>query len=96
MKYWPVNEMRGFEIVEQLERIGNNYDKTIAQTALNWLLCRPAISSVIIGARNAHQLTDNAGASGWQLSADDILYLDNLSKPVIPYPLWHQMYSDER
>ena len=96
MKYWPVNEEKGYEIVEQLERIGNNYNKTIAQTALNWLLSKAAISSIIIGARNTQQLNDNAGASGWQLSTDDIQFLDKISQPVIPYPLWHQMYSDER
>jgi aryl-alcohol dehydrogenase-like predicted oxidoreductase len=96
MKFWPVDEEKGFEIVEQLERIGNNYDKTIAQTALNWLLCRPAITSVIIGASQVQQLTENAGATDWQLTPDDVEYLDNLSTPVIPYPVWHQKYSDER
>jgi len=96
MKFWPVDEEKGFEIVEHLEKIGNSYDKTIAQTAINWLLCRPNISSVIIGARNIQQLTENASASGWQLTQDDVDYLDNCSKPVVPYPVWHQMYSDER
>ena len=96
MKFWPVDEEKGFEIVEHLERIGNNYGKSVAQTAINWLLQRRAVSSVIIGARNAEQLIENAGASGWQLSPDDVEYLDNISKPAIPYPLWHQMYSDKR
>jgi len=96
MKFWPVDEIKGFEIVEQLERIGNNYNKTIAQTALNWLLCRPAITSVIIGASHIEQLTENAGASDWQLTSDDVEYLDNISKPIVPYPLWHQQYSDDR
>ena len=96
MKYWPVDEEKGFEIVDHLEQISKNYDKTIAQTALNWLLCRPNITSVVIGARNSRQLTENAGASGWQLSNEDVQFLDNASKPVIPYPNWHQMDSDER
>ena len=96
MKFWPVDEEKGFEIVEHLERIGNNYGKSVAQTAINWLLQRRAVSSVIIGARNAEQLIENAGASGWQLSPDDVEYLDNISKPAIPYPVWHQMYSDKR
>jgi len=96
MKFWPVDEVKGFEIVEQLERIGNNYNKTIAQTALNWLLCRPAITSVIIGASHIEQLTENAGASDWQLTSDDVEYLDNISKPIVPYPVWHQQYSDDR
>ena len=96
MKFWPVDEEKGFDIVEELERIGKNYDKTVAQTALAWLLSQPAVSSVIIGARNLQQLTENTGATEWQLSADDIEFLDNLSKPVIPYPVWHQKLSDER
>ena len=96
MKFWPVDEEKGFEIVEELERIGNLYEKTIAQTALNWLLRRTSVTSVIIGARNIQQLTENAGASEWQLTSDDVEYLDNLSKPVIPYPVWHQKYSDDR
>jgi aryl-alcohol dehydrogenase-like predicted oxidoreductase len=96
MKFWPVDEDKGFEIVEELERIGNNYDKTVAQTALNWILCRPAITSVIIGASHIEQLKENVGATDWQLTPDDVEYLDNLSRPVVPYPLWHQKYSDER
>ncbi len=96
IKYWPVDEEKGFEIVDHLDRIGKNYDKTVAQTSLNWLLCRKNITSVIIGARNIEQLTENAGASDWRLSPDDVQYLDNISKPEIPYPVWHQIYSDER
>jgi aryl-alcohol dehydrogenase-like predicted oxidoreductase len=95
-KYWPVDEEKGFEIVEHLERIGLQYDKTIAQTALNWLLHRPNVTSIIIGARNIQQLNENAGALSWKLSASDMGLLDNISKQTIPYPLWHQMYSDKR
>jgi aryl-alcohol dehydrogenase-like predicted oxidoreductase len=96
LKYWPVDEEKGYEIVEYLEQIGNNYTKTIAQTALNWLLCKPNITSVIIGARNSKQLRENAGATDWRLSNEDVQVLDIISKPAIPYPVWHQMYSDER
>jgi len=96
IKYWPVDEERGFEIIEHLELISKRYDKTIAQVALNWLLGRRKISSVIIGARNIQQLTENAGASGWQLEPADIQFLDTISNQAIPYPMWHQLYSDER
>lgn len=96
MKFWPVDEEKGFEIVEQLERIGKNYDKTIAQTALNWILRKPSISSVIVGASHIQQLKENAEASDWQLTPEDVEYLDAISKPVIPYPVWHQKYSDDR
>jgi aryl-alcohol dehydrogenase-like predicted oxidoreductase len=96
MKYWPVDEEKGFEIVDLLEKIGAKYRKTIAQTALNWLLQKPAVSSVIIGARNMAQLTENAGASGWQLQEDDMKLLDEISAQSLRYPMWHQKYSDER
>jgi len=96
IKYWPVDDAKGYEIVEHLELTGNNYGKTVAQTALNWLLSRSNITSVIIGARNIRQLTENAAASDWKLTPEDVQYLDKISKPVIPYPIWHQMYSDER
>jgi len=96
LKYWPVNEEKGLEIVEHLELTGIKYNKSISQTALNWLLCRPNISSVIIGARNLQQLTENAGATDWQLMPDDVRHLATISEPVIPYPNWHQNYSDER
>lgn len=96
IKYWPVDEDKGFEIVDHLEKIGNNYSKSISQTAINWLLRKPAISCVIIGARNIQQLKENAEASDWNLSSEDVEYLDNISKPEIPYPFWHQLYSDKR
>lgn len=96
LKYWPVDENKGYEIIEHLELIGNNYGKTIAQTALNWILSKPNISSIIIGTRNIGQLTENSAASGWKISPEDMQYLDHMSKPEIPYPIWHQMYSDER
>jgi aryl-alcohol dehydrogenase-like predicted oxidoreductase len=96
IKYWPVDEDKGFEIVDHLEKIGNNYSKSISQTAINWLLRKPAISCVIIGARNIQQLKENAEASDWNLNSEDVEYLDSISKPEIPYPLWHQLYSDKR
>lgn len=96
IKYWPVDELRGYEIIEHLDQIAKIYGKTIAQTALNWLLHKPAVTSVIIGARTIKQLTENAGATELELSPSDIDYLDEVSKPIDPYPLWHQRYSDER
>ncbi len=60
--------------------------KTVPQIALNWLLQRPTISSVIIGARNEAQLRDNLGAVGWSLTADQIARLDAASTVPAPYP----------
>jgi aryl-alcohol dehydrogenase-like predicted oxidoreductase len=96
MKYWPVNEEKGYTIVDALESTAEKYSKTIAQTALNWLLQRKPVSSVIVGATRTSQITENAGASGWSLSDEDIQFLDKKSRPDIPYPVWHQNYSDPR
>jgi len=58
--------------------------------ALNWLLRRPSVASVIIGARNEEQLRQNLGAVGWKLSAEQIAKLDAASTVPLPYPYWHQ------
>ena len=64
--------------------------KTIPQIALNWLLQRPSVSSVIIGARNEEQLRQNLGAVGWKLTPTQIARLDAASAVPLPYPYWHQ------
>ena len=60
--------------------------KTIPQIALAWLLARPSVSSVIIGARNEAQLRDNLGAVGWTLSAEHMAQLDAASDASLSYP----------
>jgi aryl-alcohol dehydrogenase-like predicted oxidoreductase len=64
--------------------------KTVPQVALNWLLQRPTVSSVIVGARNEEQLRQNLGAAGWNLSAGQVAALDKASEQPAPYPYWHQ------
>jgi aryl-alcohol dehydrogenase-like predicted oxidoreductase len=96
LKYWPTDEAKGYLIVEELDRKAIKHNKTIAQVALNWLLRKPAVTSVIIGTRKESQLTENLGASGWELTAEDVEKLDEISQPVVPYPVWHQNYSDNR
>jgi aryl-alcohol dehydrogenase-like predicted oxidoreductase len=64
--------------------------KTVPQVALNWLLQRPTISSVILGARNEEQLRQNLGAAGWKLTAGQIAALDEASERPLVYPYWHQ------
>jgi aryl-alcohol dehydrogenase-like predicted oxidoreductase len=83
-------EERLFRIVETLDTIAGETGKTIPQVALNWLLGRKTISSVIIGARDEAQLIENIGASGWQLNADQIVRLDDASDVPPSYPVWHQ------
>lgn len=83
-------EERLFRIVEALDEIGKETGKTVPQIALNWLLQRPTVASVIIGARNENQLIENIGAVGWTLTAEQILKLDQASDAPPSYPAWHQ------
>jgi aryl-alcohol dehydrogenase-like predicted oxidoreductase len=73
-----------------LDATANELGKTAAQVAINWVLRRPTVSSVIIGARNEEQLRGNLGAIGWRLSDDHIAKLDAVSETRPCYPYWHQ------
>ena len=86
----PYEEERLFRIVDALTEIGEETGKSVPQVALNWLLQRPTISSVIIGARNEDQLKDNLGAVGWALTEDQMKRLDAASAIPPAYPVWHQ------
>lgn len=79
-----------FKLVEALDEIGQETSKTIPQVALNWLLQRQTVASVIIGARNEEQLRENAGAVGWTLTPEQIAKLDRVSDLPPAYPAWHQ------
>ena len=92
----PVADEYLFAVVDALDAIAAETGKTIPQIALNWLLQRPTVSSVIIGARNEKQLRDNLGASGWNLSAEQIARLDEASAVTPIYPYWHQRNYPER
>lgn len=82
----PVDDARLFEIVDVLDAIAEETERSVPQIALNWLTQRPTVSSVIIGARNEAQLRDNLGAAGWSLTADQIARLDAVSTASAPYP----------
>ena len=85
-----------FKVVDALEEVGRETGKTVPQVALNWLLQRPTVATVIIGARNEEQLRQNLGAVGWKLSPEQIAKLDAASARPLTYPYWHQrsLYSD--
>lgn len=85
-----IDQERLYNIVDTLETIAGETDKTIAQVALNWLLQRPTVANIIIGARNEAQLTQNLGAVGWNLSLDQVKRLDAVSDILPAYPYWHQ------
>jgi aryl-alcohol dehydrogenase-like predicted oxidoreductase len=83
-------EERLFRIVDALDVVAEQTGKTIPQVALNWLLGKKTISSVIIGARDERQLIDNIGATGWALTAEQNALLETASDVSPAYPVWHQ------
>ena len=92
----PVTDERIYAVVDALDAIAAETGKTIPQIALNWLLKRPTVSSLIIGARNEEQLRQNLGAVGWNLTAEQTGALDKASEQTPVYPYWHQRQFPER
>jgi aryl-alcohol dehydrogenase-like predicted oxidoreductase len=82
------DEEKGFDVVELLEEIGKAHGGTVSQAALNWLSAKPGVTSVIIGARSPEQLADNLKALEWEMSADEVLRLDEITGPPHVYPYW--------
>jgi aryl-alcohol dehydrogenase-like predicted oxidoreductase len=85
-----------YGVVDALDEVSNETGKTIPQIALNWLLQRPTVSSVIVGARNEEQLKQNLGAVGWNLTPEQVAKLDKASNEAPIYPYWHQRQFKER
>jgi aryl-alcohol dehydrogenase-like predicted oxidoreductase len=85
-----------YKVVDALDAVAKETGKTIPQVALNWLLQRPTVSSVIIGARNEEQLRQNLAAAGWNLTTEQIAKLDKASEVAPIYPYWHQRQFTER
>lgn len=88
---------RLYKIVDVLEDIAKAKSKSVSQVALNWILRKPTVSSVIIGARTEAQLRDNLGAVGWKLTEEEVRKLDEVSAQPEFYPVWHQhRFAGER
>jgi aryl-alcohol dehydrogenase-like predicted oxidoreductase len=85
-----------YKVVDALDEVAKETGKTVPQIALNWLLQRPTISSVIIGARNQEQLRQNLAAVGWSLTPEQVAKLDRASDLTPVYPYWHQRQFGER
>jgi aryl-alcohol dehydrogenase-like predicted oxidoreductase len=85
-----------YKIVDALDEVAKETGKTVPQVALNWLLQRPTVSTVIMGARNEEQLRQNLGAEGWNLSIEQVAKLDRVSEVTPIYPYWHQKQFRER
>jgi aryl-alcohol dehydrogenase-like predicted oxidoreductase len=83
-----VDKVRAFAIVDVMRPIAERHQATVAQVALAWLLSRPQVSTVIMGAKTPEQLTDNLGASGLALTTEDLQALEDVSKLPPEYPGW--------
>ncbi len=84
------DDERLYTIVDVLDELSRETGRTAAQIALNWLLQRPTVANIIIGARNEEQLKQNLGAIGWNLTIDQVKRLDKVSEVLPAYPYWHQ------
>lgn len=91
----PIEDAHLFDVVDVLAVLAEETGKTIAQVALNWLLTRPTVVNVIIGARNESQLRQNLGATGWSLTPEQVSRLDAVTRRTPVYPYWHQMGNDD-
>lgn len=85
-----------FRVIDAIDEVAAETGKTVPQIALNWLLGRPTVSTLIIGARNEEQLRGNLAAVGWKLTAEQIAKLDAASEVSLAYPYWHQRQFEER
>jgi aryl-alcohol dehydrogenase-like predicted oxidoreductase len=92
----PVSNEHVYKVVDAIDEVAKQTGKSVPQIALNWLLGRPTVSSVILGARNAEQLKQNIGAEGWKLTAEEVAAIDAASGTTVTYPYWHQRYFQER
>ncbi|BCM87328.1 aldo/keto reductase [Methylobacterium indicum] len=92
----PVADEALFRIVDVLDEVAAETGRSVAQVALNWLLSRPTVANIVVGARNEEQLKQNLGAVGWTLDPAQIARLDAASQETPIYPYWHQKGFDER
>lgn len=92
----PVDDEYVHRVVDAIDAVARETGKGVPQIAINWLLQRPTVANVVIGARDEEQLRQNLGAVGWNLTADQVARLDAASATPLPYPYWHQRleYSD--
>jgi aryl-alcohol dehydrogenase-like predicted oxidoreductase len=92
----PVEDEYLYKVVDALDEVAKETGKTIPQIALNWLLQRPTVASIVMGARNEEQLKQNLAAVGWNLTAEQVKKLDEASAITPIYPYWHQLQFGER
>jgi aryl-alcohol dehydrogenase-like predicted oxidoreductase len=91
-----INEEQGYDILDVLDEIAQAHEATIAQAALNWVLHKPGVTSVLIGARREEQLVDNLKAASWIMTPAEVQRLDEVSATPPTYPYWHQQRNNPR
>jgi aryl-alcohol dehydrogenase-like predicted oxidoreductase len=92
----PVEDEHLYRVVDAIDAVAKETGKSVPQIALNWLLQRPTVSSVIIGARNEEQLKQNLESTGWNLTPEQVAKLDAASEVTPIYPYWHQRQFADR
>jgi len=92
----PVENECLYKVVDAVEEVAREAGKTVPQVALNWLLQRPTVANIIVGARNEEQLRQNLAAVGWNLTAEQVARLNAASDRTPIYPYWHQRQFVER
>lgn len=90
----PIEDEHLFRVVDALDEVAEETGRTIPQIALNWLLRRPTVSTVLIGARDEEQLKQNLGAVGWELTPEQVARLDAASEVTAPYPYYPYRIQD--
>ncbi|MGC1186790.1 MAG: aldo/keto reductase [Candidatus Acidiferrales bacterium] len=92
----PVPDDHVYKVVDAIDEVARETGKSVPQIAINWLLRRPTVSSVILGARNEEQLRQNLASEAWKLTPQQIAKLDAASEVAPAYPYWHQRQFTER
>jgi len=87
----PVDDEYLYKVVDALDEVAAETGKTVPQIAINWLLQRPTVATIVIGARNEEQLRQNLGAVGWDLTKEQVATLDAASATPLAYPYFHQV-----
>ena len=93
----PVGDDHLYRVIDAIDTVAAETSKTVPQIAINWLLQRPTVASVLIGARDEAQLKQNLGAMGWRLDAAQIAALDRASAATVPYPYypyWNGQFTE--
>jgi aryl-alcohol dehydrogenase-like predicted oxidoreductase len=89
----PIDKEKGYDLIDRIREIANGHRATVAQIALAWLLAKPYVSTILVGASKLAQLDDNLGAANVHLSLDEVSKLDELTAPAPVYPNWFQSFA---